>query len=162
MTTSVIATILFIVRFLSWSLSCLQYRVSEVTVISFFLNPPLLVEDPERLYRSGENDGLFIFFARPKKTNQKKGRPVPWSFGLPCASRTGRARKNSPPWSGQAVCTPDRLPITSGLRDNGSASEIGVPTRAPSGGPPEATRSTGGESPCSRKPFPRDIEHFSE
>jgi len=23
---------------------------------------------------------------RPKKTNQKKGRPVPWSFGLPCAS----------------------------------------------------------------------------
>jgi len=61
-----------------------------------FLNPPLLVEDPERFYRSGENDQLCIFFARPKKTNQKKGRPVPWSFGLPCASRTGLARKNSP------------------------------------------------------------------
>ena len=25
----------------------------------------------------------------PKKTNQKKRRPVPWSFGLPCASRLG-------------------------------------------------------------------------
>jgi hypothetical protein len=64
-------------------------------MFSFILNPPLLVEDPERFYRSGVNYGLFIFFARPKKTNQKKGRPVPWPFGLPCASRTGLAHENS-------------------------------------------------------------------
>jgi len=32
---------------------------------------------------------LFIFFARPKKTNQKKGRPAPWSCGLPCAPQAG-------------------------------------------------------------------------
>ena len=42
MTSSVIATILFIVRFLSWSLSCLQCRVSEVTVISHYVAESLL------------------------------------------------------------------------------------------------------------------------
>ena len=33
---------------------------------------------------------VFIFFARPKKTNQKKGRPTIWPCGLPCASRNRR------------------------------------------------------------------------
>ena len=60
---------------------------------------------------------MFIFFARPKgcsqgacrKTNQKKRRPVPWSIGLPRASRPGRAHENSSrPVGTQTVRVPDR------------------------------------------------------
>jgi hypothetical protein len=46
---------------------------SEVPVsLSFFLNPPLLVEGSETFYRSGVNIFLFIFFARPKHTSSNK------------------------------------------------------------------------------------------
>jgi len=43
-----------------------------------YLKLPPQVVDPKRFDRSGVIKFLFIFFARPKKTNQKKGRPGHW------------------------------------------------------------------------------------
>jgi hypothetical protein len=50
------------------------------------LKPPFLVVDPERFYRYSESRiNLFIFFACPKKKNQKKGHQsfAPLTAGYP-------------------------------------------------------------------------------
>jgi len=48
---------------------------------------------------------LFIFFACPKKTNQKKRQPITWpaSGGLPCAARKERTARKV------AIAPPNRL-----------------------------------------------------
>jgi len=54
--------------------------------------------------------GRSLFFARPKKRDEKKGRPMVWPCGLPCASRPFGRTGNSPLKSTRAQTLPRLFP----------------------------------------------------